>query len=265
MIADVFLTPGGRRWLLVGTAAVVGILEVRYRGHSPPWQLAVSLALLTLIVGVWLVNFWRPHWAWVTLLGALTISLCPFSSWALYFALFGTLVQAGTRLPRPQGVPIAAITITVFTIVQRVLLPHQDPLALGLMGWIALYGVGVSYRWLREEQARTHEALEELRLSRAAQLESAKIEERARLAREIHDVLAHTLSALAVQLESARLLLLQRPGDPAAALAVERAHRLAHDGLVEARRAVGTLRGATLPGPEALQAARRRFATAPRR
>jgi signal transduction histidine kinase len=179
----------------------------------------------------------------------------PFSSWALYFGLFGTLVQAGTRLPTRQGLPIAAVTVTVFTVVQRFLLPHQDPLALvlGLMGWIALYGVGVSYRWVREEQARTQEALEQLRLSRAAQLESAKVEERARLAREIHDVLAHTLSALAVQLESARLLLEQRPGDPAAVLAVERAHRLAHDGLVEARRAVGTLRGATLPGPDALR------------
>jgi signal transduction histidine kinase len=85
-------------------------------------------------------------------------------------------------------------------------------------------------------------------------VESAKIEERARLAREIHDVLAHTLSALAVQLESARLLLEQRPGDPAAVLAVDRAHRLAHDGLVEARRAVGTLRGGALPGPDALPA-----------
>src|ERR1700730_17374516 len=243
MIGEVFLTRAGRRWLLVGVAVVVGILEIRYRGHSPPWQLAVGLALLTLIVGVWLVNFRRPHWAWGTLLGALTISLFPSSSWALYFALFGTLVQPGFRLPTRQGLPIAAVTITVFTVLQRVLSPHQDPLALalGLMGWIALYGVGVSYRWVREEQARTQEALEQLRLSRAAQLESAKIEERTRLAREIHDVLAHTLSALAVQLESARLLLEQRPGDPAAVQDVERAHRLTHAGRVEARRAAAAL------------------------
>ena len=66
-------------------------------------------------------------------------------------------------------------------------------------------------------------------------------------------MLAHTLSALAVQLESGRLLLEQRPGDPAGLQAVGRAHRLAHDGLVEARRAVGAVRGGTLPGPGALQ------------
>jgi signal transduction histidine kinase len=132
---------------------------------------------------------------------------------------------------------------------------YQDPLsvALNVVAFSAVYAAGLAFQQLREEQARTRLALEELRLSRAAQLESAKVEERARLAREIHDVLAHTLSALAVQLESARLLLEQRPGDPAAIRAVDRAHRLAQDGLVEARRAVGALRGGTLPGPEALR------------
>ncbi|HEY2594660.1 MAG TPA: ATP-binding protein, partial [Chloroflexota bacterium] len=50
-----------------------------------------------------------------------------------------------------------------------------------------------------------------------------------------------------------RMLVEQRPGDPAAVAAVERAHRLASEGLAEARRAIGALRGDTLPGPDGLQ------------
>src|ERR1700730_5633291 len=173
MITDVLLIRGRRRWLLVGMAAVLGILEIRDRGHSPPWQLAATVALLALTIVVWLVHFLGPQLAWGAPLGTLTISLSPFSrGWALYFALFGTLVQAGYRLPTRQGLPIAAATIAVFTAVQRILLPHEDPLAaaLSVVGWIALYGVGASFRRLGEEQARTQEVLEQLRLSQAAQL-----------------------------------------------------------------------------------------------
>jgi signal transduction histidine kinase len=64
--------------------------------------------------------------------------------------------------------------------------------------------------------------------------------------------LAHTLSALAVQLEGTRMLLEQRPGDPAAVASVDRAHRLASEGLVEARRAGGALRGEHLPGTDGM-------------
>ena len=48
--------------------------------------------------------------------------------------------------------------------------------------------------------------VEELHESRAAHAESAALAERGRVARELHDVLAHSLSALALQLEGTRLL-----------------------------------------------------------
>ena len=76
----------------------------------------------------------------------------------------------------------------------------------------------------------------------------------------MHDVLAHSLSALALQLEGARLLARDRGADPAVVSAVERAHHLAREGLDEARRAIGALRGDELPGPERLQALADAFA-----
>jgi len=95
--------------------------------------------------------------------------------------------------------------------------------------------------------------VEELRASRAAHAESAALAERGRMARDLHDVLAHSLSALALQLEGARLLASDRGSDPEVAEAIERAHHLAADGLAEARDAIAALRGEELPGPERLQ------------
>jgi signal transduction histidine kinase len=65
----------------------------------------------------------------------------------------------------------------------------------------------------------------------------------------MHDVLAHSLSGLVVQLEGARLLAASAPGDARLPDAVERAHRLAKTGLDEAREAIGMLRDEELPGP----------------
>src|SRR6478735_3081996 len=89
----------------------------------------------------------------------------------------------------------------------------------------------------RREAARQAEARE-----LALAVEARDHEERARTARDVHDVLAHSLSALSVQLQGARLMLLRDGAPPDTLAQVERAQRLAADGLLEARRAVAVLR-----------------------
>jgi signal transduction histidine kinase len=88
---------------------------------------------------------------------------------------------------------------------------------------------------LREEQARV-----------------ATLDERARIAREIHDVLAHSLGALGVQIQVARAVLTDQSDVARAVDLLDQAHRMAIDGLTETRRAVHALRGETLPLPEGL-------------
>jgi signal transduction histidine kinase len=74
--------------------------------------------------------------------------------------------------------------------------------------------------------------------------EAAIVEERNRLAREIHDTLAHYLTVVNVQLEAAEKL---ASGQPARSLeAVGRARRLTLQCLQEVRRSVGALRAASL-------------------
>lgn len=74
------------------------------------------------------------------------------------------------------------------------------------------------------------------------------LEERNRLARELHDTLAQGLAAITLQLESADVLLESRSTTERAHLAVRRALSLAQSTLEEARRSVQDLRAAPLEG-----------------
>ncbi|GAA4581329.1 hypothetical protein GCM10023194_12240 [Planotetraspora phitsanulokensis] len=101
-------------------------------------------------------------------------------------------------------------------------------------------------------------AFQQRKATRRAEAREAVLAERARIAREIHDILAHSLSAQTVHLEGARLLL---RGDRAAEALqrVERARDLAKSGLEEARRAVSALREDSVPLPAALSALAEEF------
>ncbi|GLX05778.1 MULTISPECIES: sensor histidine kinase [unclassified Microbispora] len=90
---------------------------------------------------------------------------------------------------------------------------------------------------------------------RRAQQDRARamaLDERARIARELHDVLAHSLGALGVQLEVAEALLTERGDVEGAVARIRRSRALAREGLTEARSAVAALREDVPPLPDAL-------------
>jgi signal transduction histidine kinase len=78
------------------------------------------------------------------------------------------------------------------------------------------------------------------------------LDERARIAREIHDVLAHSLGALGIQIQAARAVLTDHADIDRANEILTAAQRMAAEGLVETRRAVHALRAGTLPLDEEL-------------
>ena len=118
----------------------------------------------------------------------------------------------------------------------------------------AIYMIVLFGRRIRMQEAQAEQLLIELEESRGAELRAAALAERQRLARDMHDVLAHSLSGLLLQLEGARLLALASPADERLAGTIDRAHELAKNGLDEARRAIGMLRDDDLPGPDRLAA-----------
>ena len=133
---------------------------------------------------------------------------------------------------------------------------HQGALELlvNALPLAAIYMIVLFGRRIRMQEAQAEQLLIELEETRGAELRAAALAERQRLARDMHDVLAHSLSGLLLQLEGARLLAVSNPGDERLAGTIDRAHELARSGLDEARRAIGMLRDDELPGPDRLAA-----------
>jgi signal transduction histidine kinase len=121
------------------------------------------------------------------------------------------------------------------------------------LGVVAFYVLAGFAHRAQEAHAQTARLLAELEQSRRSQEEAAALRERSRIAREIHDVLAHSLSGLMLQLEGARMLASTPSSNGQLQAALERAHHLAHAGLEEARQAIGALRDDELPGAERLE------------
>jgi signal transduction histidine kinase len=171
-----------------------------------------------------------------------------------YAGIYYVVVIAGMRLPRVPALAVAGGTLLAELVLLA--LTHGHPglnvagLIFSVVPWFLITRLIRQLAWRRD---RAEELVEELRESRAAHAQSAAITERGRLAREMHDVLAHSLSALALQLEGTRLLARDRGADPEVVAGLERAHRLAAGGLTEARQAIAALRGDELPGPERLR------------
>jgi len=108
------------------------------------------------------------------------------------------------------------------------------------MLYVVPYIVSVLAERERLQHAELEAAYDSLRRHAATVEQLAVSRERNRLARELHDTLAHSLSAIAVQLEALRTLLAH---DPAlAASAVAELTGLARRGLADARRAIAELR-----------------------
>jgi signal transduction histidine kinase len=106
-----------------------------------------------------------------------------------------------------------------------------------------------AYRVQAEQSAALLAQRERLQ---AEQRRADLLEERARIAREIHDVLAHSLGALGIQIQAARAVLTDQADIGKACEILAAAQRMAGEGLVETRRAVQALRADTLPLDEEL-------------
>jgi signal transduction histidine kinase len=123
---------------------------------------------------------------------------------------------------------------------------HPDP---GWGAWIGGMILSVGCGLLLRQQA---ELVAQLREAQAGLADRARAEERNRIGRELHDVIAHTLTVVLLHVTSARLAVEHDPSDAARALA--EAERLSRESLEDVRLAVGVLHeqgdaGQTTPLP----------------
>ena len=148
-----------------------------------------------------------------------------------------------------------ALTGLVLVLVGLVLHEAFDPLnrdMLNLAGAIpfdlaavAAWLGGAYMRTRRLYVAELRDRAERAEREREERVRSATAQERARIARELHDAVAHAMSVIVVQAEAAEEVL--GPDSERARLPLQRIQRLGRDGLAEMRTLLGVLRQDTAP------------------
>jgi signal transduction histidine kinase len=125
------------------------------------------------------------------------------------------------------------LTAGLVTVIGSTIIQSQNTLAAVFLGAIAVFaGVIVRYRRGSREQLAVVE--------RRHEGERALLEERQRIARELHDVVAHHMSVIAIQAEAAPYKTADPPPELVESFAEIRASALS--GLNELRRVLGVLR-----------------------
>ena len=166
--------------------------------------------------------------------------------------------SAGAQLSTGLSLGIVSETVAAF-LISGLVTGASTGLLLGY-SWaiVGLWTIALTRREFLVRAEQAEHTLAETHRAREAETQAAALAERARIARDIHDVLAHSLAAVSVNLQAAEGLLTAGtlPQDnPDLAKAIEclgRAGTLTRDGLATARRAVLALRDDAAPLAERL-------------
>ncbi|WP_426625169.1 sensor histidine kinase [Leifsonia sp. McL0607] len=224
---------------LLGAVAVGWSLLRTHTEDRPVWVLVVALASVAAWALRAVLGFagWRRAALALSLVAAITGALVAPATdgLAIVPAAVAVLYLIGDpERPVQLGGAVAAACAALVAVGA---VPFGSPVAavLGEMAGIVL----AAFAGLSRRQFRTTE--EQAALLRERDLEMREEAARVAIARDLHDVLAHSLGGLVIQLDAVDALL--EAGDNAAARdRVVVARGLAADGLAEARRAVAALR-----------------------
>ncbi|MFD1720363.1 sensor histidine kinase [Amnibacterium endophyticum] len=233
-----------RTWIVLVIVAALGLTTLQSRAvteHPPVLVLTVGALLL------WLA--WtplRPGRLRTALIVAGALASAVAAGLGVPQMIAGLIAGSVLLLgdPRQRLAPVVALTgggTAVLLLVGAGARITATALVidLGVLAFGVLIGVSRRYR---VRAALQQEALRDA--ARAAEQDAARnrlLEDRAAVARDVHDVLAHSLGGLVVQLDAIEALLERGHVDEAAVRAAA-ARTLAAEGLTEARRAVAALR-----------------------
>lgn len=215
---------------LIGASGVLWVLQLALRIRDG--RLDASLCLLLGLIGV--------------------AATAVYPNGLGYVITFIALVRTAMHLPPRVSAVIAGVLVVVLVAV-----PAAVAIPLASAGTLA---AGGAFVYLVANLAavsiagriRAERLLAAEERGRAAAAQAAVLRERGALAREIHDIVAHTFAGLALQLETAKVLADRTGADHRLVEQLARAHRLTSTGIEDAKRAVEALRGGALPGPALL-------------
>ncbi|MBR7837342.1 hypothetical protein KDL01_28950 [Actinospica durhamensis] len=220
---------------IIGVAMVAwALIEHRTPPSSPPRPgLYVALGVVCAVSGA--------------------LSATDNGAWVIVLTAIATMV-AGSDVPLLPAFGISALAVAC-TLVSSVVSDMTS--TAGLVGLPATIVsglfIGLRRRAYRVEAQQSAELLERTRQVQDLQRRADVLDERTRIAREIHDVLAHSLGGLGIQIQAARAVLTDSADIDTALSVLATAQRLASDGLTETRRALHALRTDTLSLDEELR------------
>ncbi|HEY4267039.1 MAG TPA: histidine kinase [Galbitalea sp.] len=247
---------------------------------SPPTSLSRALSSagavvvafeLTRRVVVAVLPVWVYAIAAASVLAWVALIALPRRTGPLVLGIFAVMVLAGgLASTATDGVSVASVAVAIISLsrdprfaLSTTILYSALGVATVLLGLfvhaasplavLSMEG-GVVISFLAGQSRRQFLVAEQQRMfTNEEHARAALLAERQHIAHDIHDVLAHSLGGLVIQLDAVDALL--EAGDTEAAAARVRAsRRLAADGLSEARRAVAALRDGPVSRPRTLDA-----------
>ncbi|PVZ03646.1 sensor histidine kinase [Actinomycetospora cinnamomea] len=225
----------------LATASILGTALTARPDDRPWWPGGAALVVAAATALVW------RHRAPVLVLAATLLTVAPYY-WMGYpdgpasLMVAVAMYTVASRLSWPRSVGIGVVLFVVWVGLERVISfrevvvvpPDRDR----FMWIIVTVAVGVAVGGLRRGQAEAAERAEEQARRRVGQ-------ERLRLAREVHDVVSHSLAMIAVQAGVGAHVADRRPEQAVAALLeIKEASRAA---LAELRTTLAVLREAESP------------------
>ena len=224
------------RWtpfVTAGAAVTIGAGTFAQRAQTT--SVAQDLLLVLVAVAPWVVAIVRPLplsvW-FATVVGAVSVLL--LEPTPTDFSPFLLVLLAGTiaALVHPRLSFPAAVVAALPTVVLELLGQYDGSLIWAFATFFSWF-FGTGFRWQLETLRQLHVAQDGL-------ADRAAAEERQRLAYEVHDVVAHTMSVAMLHITGARLALVDGDIDEAAAGLAE-AERSGREAMQEIRRSVGLL------------------------
>jgi signal transduction histidine kinase len=235
---------------LIGLGLVVWSVSAARHHPASGGRGAVVAVLLAIAVIAWLGWVIRPRGGRTASLldayvlaaaGGLLIGAAPDSASSVF--VFVAVVSAGVRAPLARAATVVAVGVLAVAVSIAIYHGAEVGLLAYTAGFVAGMFAASNGRQAVERAEQAELLLAQTQRSHEEEVRAARLAESARIAREIHDVLAHTLAGLAIHLEATGALLEQGADRTDVLGRIRRAHDLAREGLQEARRAVGALRG----------------------
>jgi signal transduction histidine kinase len=244
----------GRDWFVDVLAFLLALVlgGLLFAGSGDRDSVAPFVLWLDGIAGVLscVALWWRRRWpVEIAVVTALATSFSVLAAIASLIALFTVAVHRPTRV-------VVAVGAVSFAAGGVFLLLRPDPttplavtVLIGVLATAAAIAWGMFVRARRQLVMSLHERAERAEAEQQLRIDQARQLERTRIAREMHDVLAHRISLVSMHAGALEFRAEAVGGEVARSAAVIRSS--AHQALEDLREVIGILRDSTdEPGPE---------------